>query len=541
MNEQKIEKTKYFLYARKSSESEDRQVQSIDDQTDRLKQLAYDFNLDIKKIYTEAKSAKMPNNRPVFEEMTQRIENGEANGILCWQINRLSRNPIDSARIQWLLQQGVLKSIQTIDREYKPEDNVLIFSVESGMANQFVRDLSKTTKRGLDRKLEKGWLTNIAPLGYLNDVATKTITKDPKRFDLIRKMWDMMLTGSYTAPQILEIANKEWGLTTRKFKRRGGGELSKSVVYKIFTNIFYTGIIERRDGRQFQGKHEPMVTLEEFEHVQMLLGRKEKAKPHRHTFAFTGFIRCGECGCLYTAERKRKFIKSLKVFHEYVYYRCTRKKKDIECTQRKCVKEEDLEKQIEQELKKYTILPEFRDWALEILNQSNDKEIEDRAKIYEMQHKTLTETQNQLDNLTKMRYRDLIGDDEFTKERNLLRSKINKLKENLRTTETRADKWLELTEKTFDFATYAHKAFIKGDLQTKKEILMTLGQNPTIKDGKLLIRANNWLQPIKDSYPALEREYLRLELSKKCSTKAKTEALTSVYTQWGGQRESNPY
>src|SRR3989338_7406868 len=143
-------KIKYFLYARKSSESEDRQVQSIDDQTNRLKKLAQDLNLDIKKIYTEAKSAKKPNNRPVFDEIIQRIENGEADGILCWQINRLSRNPIDSGKLSWLLQKGVLKSIQTIDRQYLPDDNVLLFNVESGMANQFIIDLRKSSRRGME-------------------------------------------------------------------------------------------------------------------------------------------------------------------------------------------------------------------------------------------------------------------------------------------------------------------------------------------------------------------------------------------------------
>ena len=96
---QETNKIRFYLYARKSSESEDRQVQSIDDQMSRLKQLATDLNLDIKKIYTEAKSAKKQNNRLIFEEMIERIENGEAEGILCWQINRLSRNPIDSGKL----------------------------------------------------------------------------------------------------------------------------------------------------------------------------------------------------------------------------------------------------------------------------------------------------------------------------------------------------------------------------------------------------------------------------------------------------------
>src|SRR3989338_10579739 len=114
---QDTSKIKYYLYARKSSESEDRQVQSIDDQVNRLKRLASDLGLDIKKVYTEAKTAKKPNGRLVFDEMIERIENGEAGGILFFQINRLSRNPVYSGKIQWLLQRGVIKSIQTIRSE----------------------------------------------------------------------------------------------------------------------------------------------------------------------------------------------------------------------------------------------------------------------------------------------------------------------------------------------------------------------------------------------------------------------------------------
>ncbi|MEK7178449.1 MAG: recombinase family protein, partial [Patescibacteria group bacterium] len=116
-------KIRYFLYARKSSESEDRQVQSIDDQIDRLKKLAKDLELEIVEIYTESKSAKKPNNRPVFDEMIRRIENGDADGILCWHLNRLTRNPIDSGQLSWLLQQGIIKSIQSTERQYLPSDN----------------------------------------------------------------------------------------------------------------------------------------------------------------------------------------------------------------------------------------------------------------------------------------------------------------------------------------------------------------------------------------------------------------------------------
>jgi len=526
-------KIKYFLYARKSSESEDRQIQSIEDQINRLKQLSSDLNLDIKRTYTEAKSAKKPDIRPVFDKMIQRIENGEADGILCWQINRLSRNPIDSGKLSWLLQQGIIKSIQTIDRQYLPDDNVIVFNVETGQANQFILDLKKNVKRGIKSKLVKGWLPNLAPLGYLNDKVEKIIIKDPERFNLIRKMWDLMLTGNYTPPKILKIANNEWGFKTRTFKKKGygGKPLSRSGIYKIFTNLFYARIIES-GGIQYEGKHEPIITLEEYDRVQTLLGRKGRSRSKKHEFPFTGFIRCGECGCLYTAEIKKKFIKSTGKVKEYTYYHCTRKKRDIKCSQKKSIREYKLEIQIEKELEKYTILPEFLHWALEGLNKKNDTEIEDRTKVYEMQHKTLTQTQNELDELTKMRYRLLIDDEQFLKEKKLLVSKVNKLKEQLRETEVRAERWLELSERTFNFATYARKAFLMGGLELKKEILMALGKNPIIKGEKLIIKPNNWFQPIRKDYPALEKEYLRLEPIKIPQNKAKTEALASVRTRW---------
>ncbi len=539
---QEASKIKYLLYARKSSESEDRQVQSIDDQVNRLKQLASDLGLDIKKIYTEAKSAKKPNNRPVFDDVIRRIENGEADGILCWQINRLSRNPIDSGKLSWLLQQGTLKSIQTTDRQYLPEDNVLLFNVESGMANQYILDLSKDTKRGMRKKLESGWQTGVAPLGYLNDKENKIIVSDPARFNLIRKMWDLMLTGNYTPPKILKIANKDWGFRTRKFKRKGGNELSRSGIYKIFTSLFYAGIIEY-GGAQYEGKHEQMITLEEFDRVQMLLGREGKPRPKHHEFAFTGSIRCGVCGCLYTAETKKKLIKKTGEIREYTYYHCTRRTTKVNCNQRKGIPVGDLELSIEKEIEKYTILPEFLQWALEGLNKKNDTEIEDRTKVYEMRHKTLMETQNELDELTKMRYRQLIDDETFVKEKNELQGKIYQLKEKLRETETRAERWLELTEKTFNFATYARKAFItakgKEGLELKKEILMALGEVPMIKGEKLYIEPNEWLVPIKNRYHALEAEYLRLEPTKMPMNKAKTEAFASVRARWLPGLDSN--
>ena len=504
----------YFLYARKSSESEDRQVQSIEDQVNRLKELASNLGITIKEILTEAKTAKKPYCRPVFTNMLERIEKGEAQGILCWQINRLSRNPIDSGTLSWMLQQGALKCIQSMDRQYLPDDNVLLFNVESGMANQFIIDLRKNSKRGMEGKADRGWLPSRAPLGYLNDKLEHTIIEDPERFQLVRKMWGMMLTGNYTPSQIRDVANKEWGFRTPKTKRDGGVEIANSVIYKMFNNLFYTGTNFQWAGKVYtNGNHKPMITLEEYDRVQVILGRNGKPRAQTHDFAYTGIITCGLCGGMITATEKIKIVKTTGELKNYIYYHCGHKKKDIECNQERITLKE-LEDQIDIELERYTIMPKFQEWALEILNRNNDKEIEERTKVYENLHKALTETQKELDALTKMRYRELIDDETFIKERDDLKEKIARIKTNLRETESRAEKWLELTEKTFNFACYARKEFLIGDLNKKREMLSALGQNFLLKDKKIHITPNEWFIPIEKAYPMLEAEYKRVELDK---------------------------
>lgn len=515
---------------RKSSEGEDRQVQSIPDQIAHLMRLAKDLGLEIIETLEESKSAKSPNNRPIFSDMLERIQNGEGNGILCWEINRLSRNPVDSGTIQWMLQQGIIKSIRTINREYKPDDNALLLSVESGSANQFILDLKKGVRRGLDSKLDKGLAPILAPLGYLNTKiearGENYIVKDLERFDVIRKMWDLMLTGTYTPPTILDIANNQWGLRTRKMKKRGSKPISRSTIYRIFTDPFYAGLFVYK-GKTYQGKHDPMITLEEFDKVQILLGREGKPRPKTHDFPFTGIVRCAECGSAITAIEKKKIIKSTGELKTFIYYYCTRRK-NPKCSQRKHITGEAFDKQVDEQLKSLTILPEFKDWALEILRENNDKEIEERTKIYEMQHKALTETQNQLDTLTRMRYRELIGDEEFLKERNLLQSQISEIKQTMRQTEQRAEDWIDLTEKTFEFACYARTHFNNGDIQTKREIFMALGQNYTLKDQKLFISLNEWLKPIVSQYPALEIKYQSVRTRKYPSIAKQKEAFASL-------------
>src|SRR3990167_1794652 len=181
---------RYFLYARKSTDTEDKQVLSIEAQLSELRALARRDDLEILEEFIEKRSAKIPG-RPVFEEMMRRVERGEARGIVCWKIDRLSRNPVDSGRISWMLQRGVIQQIQTHDRTYLPQDNVLIMSVEFGMANEYIRQLSANTARGLRQKARNGHYPSVPPIGYLNDPRTKTIVVDRKKSKIVRAAFEL--------------------------------------------------------------------------------------------------------------------------------------------------------------------------------------------------------------------------------------------------------------------------------------------------------------------------------------------------------------
>jgi hypothetical protein len=187
--------------------------------------------------------------------------------------------------------------------------------IEFGMAQKYVDDLSKNVKRGLKTKTENGWYPGVAPLGYLNCTnrltGENTLIKDPERFPLIRRMWDLMLTGLYTPAHILEVANGDWGFKTQQSRKLGGKSLARCVLYRMFSQPFYYGWFEypKGSGRFYQGKHEPMITKAEYDRVQTILGRSDSPRPKtEHDFAFTGMMFCGECGRTVTAEKKYQLV-----------------------------------------------------------------------------------------------------------------------------------------------------------------------------------------------------------------------------------------
>lgn len=235
-----------------------------------------------------------------------------------------------------------------------------------------------------------------------------------------------------------------------------------------------------------------MIASEEFDHVQKLLGKKGKPRSKSKTLPFNGLLRCGECGCSITADEKIKYIKSTKSTKSYIYHRCNKKKRDIKCGQKQ-VTYSDIHRQVNQILDKVTIPECFLKFALDALNKDNVRENANRNLLIKNQQKALDDCVKRIDNFVQLYIspsnskRELLSDEEFKDQKLLLLKEKTGIQSELADLDKRINEWVELTEKTFKFATYARYWFAQAKHKEKTDILRALGTNFVLKDGIISI------------------------------------------------------
>ncbi len=452
---------KFFLYARKSTDVEDKQVRSIEDQIAELRAFAKQENLNIIETFIEKQSAKIPG-RPIFNEMLKRIEKAEANGILAWHPDRLARNSVDGGQLIFLLDTGKLASLKfpTFWFEPTPQGKFML-NIAFGQSKYYVDSLSENTKRGLRQKVKRGEYPSYAPLGYINDTRNKTIIVDRKKAKIIKEIFELYAKGNSRLEDICDF------LAQRGIISRGGKKIHKTRATFILSNPFYCGLF-RYAGEVYEGKHEPIIAKKIFNKVQEVL--KQKGKP-RHKVKnepqpYCGLLRCGTCGMMITGEYRIKRQKNGNE-HHYIYCHCTKKNKSIKCPE-PCIRQEELDKQVSSLIQKFSLRS---DWAEKLLEMAE----KDKTKSAQSVSAFVQENKEKIKSINLKLQRLLDGYLEQDIEREIYRQEKQKLllekkllEEKIIRIEQKQNDWLEPMKIWINYAQNLTKIARDSDLLEKK-------------------------------------------------------------------------
>jgi len=479
-----VQGLKYFIYARKSTEEEERQLLSIPAQLSELKTFASKEKLSVVDTLIESKTAKQPG-RKVFNEMLEKVQAGEADGIISWHPDRLARNAVDAGMIIHLLDNQKLLDLKfpTLVFQNNPQ-GLFMLSISFGQSKYYIDNLSENTKRGLRQKVKSGGYPSQAPIGYLNDTINKTILVDKSTVKYAKQAFKLYSKASYTLQSISDF------LFDKGVKTRSGRKISKDRVKMFLTNPFYYGHF-RYNGEIYQGKHQPIITKKLFDQVQSVIKKRGFSKPPKpHNLPFAGFMKCGECGYTITAETKTKHYKGTNRKVTYVYYRCS--KKGQYCSQ-PFLRKEKLIKQVNKHIKSVSLPQNIGQMFLRKLKheekqlasswRATAKKIDEQIKLIKTKLETLLDAH--LDQL--------VNREEYLTKKNKLMSQKKSLEEKLSSLSQSYADWLGPFREWIFSALSAKKISEENkNLFEKRSFLINTGSDFVLRDKKL---RTNWQKP----------------------------------------------
>ena len=452
---------KFFLYARKSTDVEDKQVRSIEDQITELRAFAKTEGLNIIDELIEKQSAKIPG-RPIFNSMLNQIEKGEANGILAWHPDRLARNSVDGGRIIYLLDCGHLQMLKfpTFWMENTSQGKFML-NIAFGQSKYYVDSLSENTKRGLRQKVRRGEYPSFAPIGYLNDSRIKTVVVDKKKSAIVHKAFELYAQNN---SRLEDISNF---LAQQGIISRSGKNLKRDRISFILSNPFYVGLF-RYAGEIYEGKHQPVISKKIFDKVQEIL--KQRGRPHHKTKnepqAFCGLLKCGKCGMAITGEYKVKRQKNGNE-HYYIYYHCTHKSKAIKCKE-PCIRQENLDKQISSLLQKFSLRKDWAEELLKMLEKDKNKTAQSSAAFVQEFRNKIAKIQIKLQRLLDGYLEQDIDREVYREEKAKSLSEKKTLEEKITKLEQKRTGWIEPMREWIKEAENLPKIAREGNLFAKK-------------------------------------------------------------------------
>lgn len=537
MNQIDLKKLKVINYNRKSSESEDRQMLSIESQIDEASRISAFYGLaDFFAVFKESKSAKNEGERKEFNSMIKMIKGGDADSIVCWKADRLARNMTEGGIIIDLLSSGVLKAIITHDKIFYPWDNTMILSIEFSQGKQFVKELSVNVKRGQVKKAEKGYPHGLAPIGYLNDKTEEKGNRawmiDSSRFSLVKLIFERFLTGNYSVNKLSQYVRNELLLTTPKHKRNGGSIVALSYIFTMLKNPIYAGFFYQGGIRYELHEKLPRV-ISEAQHVQIkkMISSKNIPKNSRHSVPYAGYITspnndyvgqdvkyqlicdckmkfgylnrldCPKCGIKIESMKNPKYL-------TYAYYYNIKRKKSQMST--KSLPEKVIDDYLANYLKNnLKISSSLADWSRKYIHELKDSEVSKSLILAENNEKKIAEIETKKKKLRSLLVDGLITNEEYLSDTKSLEGERMFLLSNNK--KNNPSDMLSRVNNVIDLSQTMDEIIRSTDEKTKSSFLSKLGSNLIWDEEKLSIINTKCIQVLIDGLSEAKRKNPQFE------------------------------
>lgn len=333
---------KYCLYARKSSEADERQAMSIDSQIKEMTQIAEKEGIEIVETIKESKSAKSSGQRIGYNKVILGLQERRFNSVLTWAPDRLSRNAGDLGTLVDLMDQGVLMKIQTSGQTFtNTPDEKFLLMILCSQAKLENDNRSKNVKRGMRAKCETGVRPGSPPVGYCLERGEKftdisTIEVDKVRAPYIKQIFKLVAQEGMSGRQVWEH------MKNSGFRSKNDKIVALSMIYKILGDTFYLGKFEypQGSGNWYEGAYTPLITKKMYDQAQANLTVSPKGKWGRKQFYFNKIFKCGVCGSSVCGETHIN-----RHGKEYTYYKCNRHLSYTKCKE-KYIREHQLIKEV---------------------------------------------------------------------------------------------------------------------------------------------------------------------------------------------------
>lgn len=467
-----MSRNRYILYARRSTDSEDKQILSLDSQVEEMQRVAEIRELEIDEVVKESGSARQPNTRPLFAEMMKKVRAGKVTGILAWKLDRLARNMVEGGEIIYLLSEGILKEVVTPEGVYTGSgDSKFMMAMLFGAAAKMTDDLSLAVRRGNRTVLKKGQVPGPVPLGYMKthefeaEPGSGRVIPDPERFDLVRGIWTDVLAGK-SLKEAWQRA-RDGGLASRPTTKSLARPISLASVYGILGTRFYTGTIRWGD-EEWQGEHAPMVTAAEYAKVQARIGRRGPVveKPIHEPYLFKDLLRCGHCGRHLVGERHEKPSGLT-----FTYYRCTRRGTGEYQCHAPAPSEEQLVEDVVRTLQRVTVESRYRKWAKDAIEWWAAREEGSVHSRVKSATRDLAQAEHELARLLDLYLQQLLTKEDFIIRRANLTKKVDHLRDALARPAQELEQWRAAKGELSHLGDYIAREFANGDPKRRSSIL----------------------------------------------------------------------